>query len=354
MQISKASMDAAVKSGIIDSAQGERLFAFFREREKHTSAFTFVNVLYYLGGLVAITGMSLYVTLAFETLSGLQLAGIAATVMVVSIFGGFASQQQGNLVPAGILATLAVVVTPLLVYGLQKHFGYWVFAGDRGGPASYRAYHMFVDDRWLVMEIATLAMAVVALSFFRLPFLVMPVSVTLWYMCMDIAMRMTQYDENTFSFYQIYQHTSIWYGLVVCAFALIVDAYTRASEKDFAFWLYLSGLVTFWGALTSMDSSSELAKLAYGGMNVFMILLGGALSRRVVSVFGAAGLALYMGHLASKLFADAIMFPIACVGIGFIIMGVAYVWSKNEERINAFLRSLIMIPAFQKERTRTA
>ena len=65
------------------------------------------------------------------------------------------------------------------------------------------------------------------------------------------------------------------------------------------------------------------------------------MGRRTFSVFGAAGVAIYMGHLASKFFADIVMFPIACVVIGFLIIGLGYLWHKHEPRISAGLRRMV-------------
>ncbi|MGC8697915.1 MAG: hypothetical protein ACP5Q0_05520, partial [Halothiobacillus sp.] len=41
--------------------------------------------------------------------------------------------------------------------------------------------------RWVMMELATLASGVIILWRYRLPFLVMPIAVTLLYMSMDLA-----------------------------------------------------------------------------------------------------------------------------------------------------------------------
>ena len=58
----------------------------------------------------------------------------------------------------GITATLAVALVPMAVYGLQLLLGLWP---DEKAPL--REYHRIVDWRWLLMELATLAVAAVAL-----------------------------------------------------------------------------------------------------------------------------------------------------------------------------------------------
>ena len=89
--------------------------------------------------------------------------------------------DRGLPIPAGITAAFVVVLTPLAVYGLQAALGWWAEG------LAYREYHTHIDWRWLLMELATLACGAVMLWRYRLPFLVMPIAITLWYMSMDLT-----------------------------------------------------------------------------------------------------------------------------------------------------------------------
>ncbi len=51
----------------------------------------------------------------------------------------------------------------------------------------YRDYHTLVDWRWMLMELATLATGAALLWRYRLPFMVMPLALTFWYMSMDLT-----------------------------------------------------------------------------------------------------------------------------------------------------------------------
>lgn len=61
---------------------------------------------------------------------------------------------------------------------------------------------------------------------------------------------------------------SIGFGLGMMLVAYLVDygqslgpsSSARAEREGFGFWRYLFGVVAFWGALTSMESDSELSK----------------------------------------------------------------------------------------------
>ena len=78
-------------------------------------AFGFVNVLYYFGGMVAIGAMSLFMTLGFESMGagGLLAIGLAYLAACMKVADRF--KARGLPVPAGLLATLAVVLVPLVV-----------------------------------------------------------------------------------------------------------------------------------------------------------------------------------------------------------------------------------------------
>src|SRR5215213_3579959 len=129
---------------------------------------------------------------------------------------------------------------------------------------------------------------------------------------------------------------SQWFGLGMILLAWLVDVW-KARHGNFAFWLHLFGILTFWGAVTASHSASEIAKAVYGAMNVGLILLSVFLGRRVYAVFGALGLALYLGHLAEKVFKDSLLFPFALSLIGIAIIAAGLVYNRRRDTIAAWL-----------------
>jgi hypothetical protein len=85
--------------------------------------------------------------------------------------------------------------------------------------------------------------------------------------------------------------------------AFWIDVRARKDSKDYAFWLYLFGVLTFWGGLSLLNSGSTLGKFLYLCINIAMIFIGAVLGRRVFAVFGGIGVAMYMSLSAA---ADAI------------------------------------------------
>lgn len=125
--------------------------------------------------------------------------------------------------------------------------------------------------------------------------------------------------------------------------AFWIDVRSRQS-KDFAFWLYVFGVLTFWGGLTSMDSNNELSKFLYCCINLLLIAVGAALSRRVFAIFGGVGVAVYLGHLSHTVFKDSMLFPIALTAIGLSVIAAGIFWQRHEASIGSWLRSFLPGP----------
>jgi hypothetical protein len=339
--IGKAELEGAVREGILSAAQAGRLLEYL-----HSSAavheqprFGFVHVLYYLGGMIAIGAMSLFMTLGWNSLGGW---GGFATAILYGVLALSLTQwlleRKHLYIPAGIMATLAVVMVPLAIFAAQEALGYW------GASKPYRDYHVFIDWRWIMMEFGTLAVGAMLLWRYRFPFMLMPIAVTLWYMSMDLVPFLLG-AERVYD-WEIRKFISVYFGLLMTLLAFWVDLRSRFS-RDYAFWLYLFGVLTFWGGLSLMNSGSELAKLAYCGINVLMILVGAVLGRRVFAVFGGLGVAGYLGDISWRLFKDSLVFPFALSLIGFAIIWLGVLWQRREAEWSVRLRGLL--PAALRE-----
>jgi hypothetical protein len=64
----------------------------------------------------------------------------------------------------------------------------------------------------------------------------------------------------------------------------------------------------------------------------------------VFAVFGGIGVAMYLGHLASKVFRDSMLFPLALSLIGLGVVGLGILWQKREEAIARRLRAFLPGP----------
>ncbi len=312
---------------------------FLEEREKKagTSRFNGTSVLFYLGGMLAIAACSLFSTMAVEKWGMSVLLTMSLIYLVSMIVLASWMERRGHAVPAGIFATLAIALVPLAVFALQHVLGYWP---DAEHAAHYRDFHQWIDWRWLIMELSTLLVGALMLWRYRYSFLVMPIAVTLFYMGMDIVPAWLM-QGNTGMFTEagwvLRKQITLGFGLLMLALALIVDLRSR-SVKDYAFWLYLFGMLTFWGALSSMGSGALAGKLFYLAINLALILLGAMLSRRVFAVFGGIGVAMVLGDLSWNLFKDSFVFVALLTLVGFALIAAGLWWSKHEQKISERLR----------------
>ena len=330
-------LDGAVDAGIVTAAQADRLAAFLAaqtpargasQADQERPRFSFVHVLYYLGGMIAIGALSLFMTISWASVgpwSGVVFS-VAYGVLFIALTHYFHERKQ-LAVPAGIMATLAVVMVPLAIFCAQYALGFW----DDTKP--FRHYHQTVDGRWLMMEFGTLAIGVVLLWRYRFPFMLMPIAVTLWYLSMDIVPVLF----GDWHDWELRKFISLWFGLGMVLVALWVDLRSRFS-RDYAFWLYLFGVLAFWGGLSLMRSGSELGKFLYCMVNVAMILFGAAIGRRVFAVFGGLGVAGYLSYLSWRVFRDSLFFPVVLSAIGLAIIWLGVLWQKNEARWSAAVR----------------
>ena len=343
IRIEQRQLAESVAEGIITGDQAERLWRFLAARGERSDAavqdaprFTFTNVLYYLGGMLAIGALSLFMTLGFDRFGGYAVCAIALGYMAVAWALALRFEARGLDVPTGIMAALIVVLVPLAAWGVQHAIGLW----PPGGHAEhYRDYHYYIDWRWATLELATLLAGAAMLYRYRTPFLVMPIAVTLWYMSMDFAMLLLPASATTWSAdaWQFRKWFSVVFGLAMLALAFVVDIRSRFG-RDYAFWLYLFGMLAFWGGLTSLGSDRLSGKLVYLAINVALILVGALVVRRVFTVFGAIGIAIVLSDISWRFFRDSWLFPIALTLIGLAIVYAGIWWNRNEPRVAARLQ----------------
>lgn len=330
MDVTKKQLNAAAEENIISPQQAETLYEFLVSQSQDVPKFTFTHVLYYLGGLIAIGAMTLFMTLGWESFGGAGIFSIAVLYAAVGLKITNTLSLKNLAIPAGICATFVVCLTPLGIYGLQQWLGVWP------DDSVYREYHRYIQWHWLYMELGTLAIGAILAWKYKYPFLVMPIAVTLWYMTMDVTAMIAGEDIT----WELRKIVSLYSGLLMIGLAFWVDI--RSHHKaDYAFWIYIFGVIAFWGGLSFQYSDNELSKFIYFCINLFMIGVGVLLVRRVFVVFGALGSCGYLGHLAFDVFKDSWLFPIALTAMGLGIIYLGILWQKHEKAITQTSRSLL-------------
>src|SRR5512146_2242750 len=126
-RLQRSDLERAVRAGILSAEQADRLVEFFgASPDASEPRFSLVHILYYLGGMIAIGAMSLFMTLGWNSLGGWGgfVTALAYLVLFLALTHWFLERRHLPI-PAGIMATLAVVMVPLAIFSAQAALGYW-------------------------------------------------------------------------------------------------------------------------------------------------------------------------------------------------------------------------------------
>jgi hypothetical protein len=236
MYVSKKDFEWAVAQGLLSAEQSESVWNALESRDANRPRFDLAHIMYYFGALVVISAMGCFMTLGWEKFGGGGIMLISAVYALCFVLAGRTLWFKQNLtIPGGLLFTMAVCMTPLVVYGFERMIGLW----PQGDPGTYRDFHVWVKGSWFFMEVATIIAALVALRFVRFPFLTFPIAFCLWYMSMDLTPLLCGRPEFTWN-ERLW--VSVCFGLVVLLVSFLVDCRTK---DDYAFWGYLFGMLAF-------------------------------------------------------------------------------------------------------------
>ncbi len=347
MEIEQADLDLAVDHGHLTQEQAEQLWQFwltqksatdFQNRTTSPTAnsvrFDVANVAYYFGALIVIAAMGFLATIAWETLGGWGIFGIAVIYgVVLTLVGHWLFFQQNLPIPGGLLITVAVWMTPLAIYGLQRGFGFW----QQGDPGIYQNFYTWIKGSWFLMEVGTIAMSLLALKIYRFPFLTFPLAFCWWYLSMDIAPLLYGADVE----FRTRALVTLWFGIICLAIAYIIDLRCRRTGGDYAFWLYLFGLMSFWFSLPFTGEDTEWHRLLYCLINLALMACSMILKRRLFMVFGGIGVFGYLSYLAFQVFADSLLFPFILSGLGLAIIAGGVVYQRRFRQLEAYFADLI-------------
>ena len=273
---------------------------------------TISHILYFLGALTVIASMTFFMGLCWSTLGdGAVLVLSLGYAALFAFVGRILWRREDTRIPGGLLVTMAVCMVPLATWAFQSVTGFW----PTGDPGAYRGLYRYVKAEWLVIEVATIAAALLALRSVRFPFLVAPMAFAGWYMSMDLAPlllgELSWRDRS---------YVSLGCGLVMILVSRLVD---RRSEEDYAYWGYLFGVLAFWGGLSTCGSGTTYGKMIYAAINLGMMFLGARLGRGVFLVFGFLGFHGWLGWELHRLLSDIPGYPllVSLTGVGVYKVG---------------------------------
>jgi hypothetical protein len=319
--------------GFLTREQTERLAVELTSAETDSAAegqrgFNPLTVAYYLGALMIMSALGWFLYDQWDSLGKGGILAVSCCYLLLLAGAGLSLRFRFNYpVAGGLLITAAVSVVPLVVYSLEGVLGLW----PRDDPGSYNSYYVWINGSWVVMELATMLVGFATLVRVRFTFLTMPIAIAFWFLSMDITqiVKHSAYVEEP---------TRAWCSVVVGAIMLLLAfALDRRMKEDISFWLYLGGMLAFWGGLTDMDSGSEWGKAIYALINLAIGFVGLYLLRRVFLPFATLGLAIYLEHLARRVFRDSVLFPGVVATLGLVVIFAAVYLQRHRRAIDLTL-----------------
>lgn len=175
---------------------------------------------------------------------------------------------------------------PYSVFCVEKLFGIW----PKEDPGEFQGFRLYIRPGWVAMEVATVVVGMSYLVVAPFPFLLAPISFSLWFLSMDLAPLLSTWDNE--DMYHFRRYISLVFGLALIGSGRFMEIWMGV-EPDFGFWLYLFGLITFWFALTfHPPSGNSLLLSLYFLINICLVLIGSHLNRSTFYLFGTVGVGL--------------------------------------------------------------
>lgn len=283
-----------------------------------TAGLNLLTISSYFGAFMVLLAYTFFVGIQWEAL-GI----VGQLVITLGTVGGLAAlgavlRRMGNRLAGNLLIFAATGITPLLVYTMQRALGLWPLTEDLG----YAEFYQLVRPQWLVMEVVSLAAALLVVWRTRFPLVVMLIAFWSWYLSMDVVRLVT--DSSGWSWGVAERTVGIVVGMLLLASGIVID---RNARKDYSFWLYLFGNMIVISHLASLAFEYEgVAALIYLGVSITLVVASVPLQRRVFLVFGAFGCYSYLCYLAFTVFDGALgfVFALAACGLLIVLSGVFY------------------------------
>ena len=186
-------------------------------------------------------------------------------------------------------------MVPFMVYNMHRALGLW----PEREPGVFQGFRTYIHPSWVVMEIATIICGLGYVRIVHFPFLLFPVSFSLWFLSMDLAPLYPR--KKGMNFFEIRRRISVAFGMGMILLGYLMEQ-RLGSEPDLSFWVYLFGLMTFTGALQCSFPHDDLHGSVILLINMGLILIGSRLDRITFHVFGSVEIIMYtLAYFSTKI-----------------------------------------------------
>lgn len=323
-------LDAAVSLGIISAEQAAGIRALTPERRAPVAPqpVDASSIGYVLGAITVLVAMGWFLADRWDWLGA---GGVLAVVgLYIGLFLVVAQRlrREGYETAAGFAVLLAVAMVPIAVVALNE-ITLWITPQARTRCLNSRWDLLFDFNLWdcrgleLVVELATLAAALVAIRAVRFSLLVVPIA--------SIAMRFVFHAAAAVFHGEPGAVASGWLW-VICASLLTAAAYqsdrTQPPEHDYALWLHVMAVISAATASVMILNATDGYRHLLPGGAALAFIFSLRMRRAPWTLLGLGWFVAYLGWLAVDVFRNTPVFPIVLAALGLAVI-IATVWVQR-------------------------
>ena len=307
-----AMLDAGVARGIITAEQRDALLALdvaAGEGPESRVVFSGVTVAYGLGALLVLFAAGWFLVSRWASLGHWGVLAVVGAYGGVLWTGGRTLERRGFPRAGQLAMALAIGLVPVGMWAVLHLAGEWP---DRADPLA--RYMPYAATRGLLLDLTTLLAELLAWRARAFPLLMVPISVALWWTWFHLG-QLVGFDRERESYDQWIMLAA---GLALLAGADVMDRWQRRRTvgDDFAAPLWITATVAFAFAFLVIWLDVEAAKHTMAPVALCMIALSLRSRRRAPLLMGVVGVFGYLAWLASDVFEDTALFPVALAGLG--------------------------------------
>jgi hypothetical protein len=320
MRYTDEQLNEAIKNDIFSAEQVNKFREYVQNNNNQITKLQ--KVLYYGGGLLIISAMTWLMKTSWDSFGSIGISIFSALYFIIFLIAGYYVFFKKNMeVAGGLLFSVSIAVTPLLVFSLLRIFDFWP------QEWSYNDYYAWVKGKWIILEISTILVALPILFKTKFPFHVFLIAGSLWFFSMDIMPII--YEKTKITWTERANISNI-FGLCMIGIGYFADI---KFKKDYSFWLYLFGLITLSSGLSVFYNANLFKFIMLGIINVLLILFSLLINRNVFIVFGTIGLMEFLSRLSWEFFKGSVFFPFALTIIGVLLIVSGIFFQKNKKNI---------------------
>lgn len=281
------------------------------------------------------------------------LAVVAAYALILLLATRWLLSHRFRLA-ADIATMLAVSLAPLAGWSVLSMTGRWPLPS----PSDPLWHHqVWMAWQWLILDLSLLLAALLVLRTRRIVTLTWPIAVALWATWLHVGQILRGEDgplgfdrwlmlANGLALLLVAERVERWQRNVGRARVAAGGAPTpRTVMGDFANAFWVTGLLATAVAYMALwlRADNEPWRHLLPLFSLGLVALSLYLGRRIVLLFGVAGLLGYLAFLAEDVFKDFVSFPILLAGFGILLI-LATVWTQTRfpalvERIDSARRT---------------